>query len=74
MKSIIILNLLVITTINPLIKAHENHDHKIFNWSNSENKIIKSDSTFSVEKFEDKKNKTKANSKSSWIKIFRKYF
>ena len=72
MKSIIILNLLVITTINPLIKAHENHDHKIFNWSNSENKKIKSDSTFSVEKFENKTNKKKANSKSSWIQIFRK--
>jgi len=72
MKSIIIVNLLVITTINPLIKAHENHDHKVFNWSNSENKTIKSDSTFNVEKLEDKKNKSKANSKSSWIQIFRK--
>ena len=72
MKSIIILNILVITTINPLIKAHENHDHKIFNWSNSENNNIKSDSIFNVEKLEGKKNKTKANRKSSWIQIFRK--
>ena len=71
MKSIIIFNLLVITTINPLINAHENHDHKIYNWSNSENKTIKSDSTFNDEKLEDK-NIKKANSKSIWIKIFRK--
>tara|TARA_Y100001978_G_C23501319_1_gene341151 strand:+ start:258 stop:443 length:186 start_codon:yes stop_codon:yes gene_type:complete len=61
MKSIIILNILVITTINPLIKAHENHDHKIFNWSNSENNTRKSDGTFNVEKLEGKKNKTKSN-------------
>ena len=72
MKSIIIFNLLAITTINPIINAHENHDHKIYNWSNSENKIIKSDSTFNFEKFEDKKVKTKVNSKSNWIRIFRK--
>ena len=72
MKSIIIFNLLVIITINPLINAHENHDHKIYNWSNSENKTIKSDSTLNVEKLKNKKIKTKANSKSSWIKIFRK--
>ena len=72
MKSIIIFNLMVITTINPLVNAHENHDHKIYNWSTSENKTIKSDSTFNIEKLEDKKIKTKANSKSSWIKIFRK--
>jgi len=72
MKSIIIFNLLVITTINPLVNAHENHDHKIYNWSNSENKIIKSESTFNVEKLEDKKIKEKTDSKSSWIKFFRK--
>ena len=72
MKSIIIFNLFVITTINPLINAHENHDHKIYNWSNSENKTIKSDSTFNDEKLEDKNIKTKANSTSIWIKIFRK--
>jgi len=73
MKSIIIFNLFVITTINPLIKAHENHDHKIYNWSNSENKTIKSDNIFKFEKLKDKKFKTKAKSKSSWIKnIFKK--
>jgi len=62
MNSIIILNLFVIITINPLINAHENHDHKIYNWSNSENKIIKSDGTFNDEKLEDKKIKTKSKS------------
>ena len=72
MKSLIILKLLAITTINPLIIAHENHDHKIYNWSNSENKIIKSESTFNVEKLEYKKIKEKTDSKSSWIKFFGK--
>ena len=73
MKSIIIFNLLVITTINPIINAHENHDHKIYNWLNSENKSIKSDRNSSIDNLEDEKIKTKPNSKSSWIKIFRKY-
>ncbi len=72
MKSIIIFNLLVIATINHLLNAHENHDHKIYNWSNSENKMIKSESSFNVEKLEDKKIKAKTNSKSSWIKFFKK--
>ena len=72
MRSIILSNLLVIISINPLINAHENHDHKIYNWSNSENKTIKSDSRVNVEKLEDKKFKTKNNTKSSWIKFFRK--
>ena len=72
MKSIIVFNLWVITIINPLINAHENHDHEIYNWSNSQIKTIKSDSTFNIEKLEDKKIKTKTKSKSSWIKIFRK--
>ena len=72
MKSIIIFNLLVITTINPLIMAHENHDHKIYNWSNLENKTRPSDRTFDIEELEDKRFKTKSNSKRSWIKIFRK--
>ena len=71
MRFIILSNLLVIISINPLINAHENHDHNIYNWSNSENKTIKSDSTFNDEKLEDK-NIKKANSKSIWIKIFRK--
>tara|TARA_Y100000589_G_scaffold282568_1_gene280130 strand:- start:153 stop:335 length:183 start_codon:yes stop_codon:yes gene_type:complete len=55
MKSIIIFNLSLLITINPLIKAHENHDHKIYNWSNLENKTKKSDTTFNVEKLEEKK-------------------
>tara|TARA_B100000212_G_scaffold322336_1_gene281614 strand:+ start:241 stop:435 length:195 start_codon:yes stop_codon:yes gene_type:complete len=63
MKSIIIFNLLVITTSHPLINAHENHDHKIYSWSNSENKTIQSDRNFNVEKLEDKIIKTKSNSK-----------
>ena len=72
MKSIITLNLFLITIINPLINAHENHDHRIYNWSNSQSKSIKSYSTFDVEKLEDKKIKTEPNSKSRWIKNFRK--
>ena len=70
MKSIIIFNLLVITTINPLINAHENHDHKIYNWSNSKNKTIKPDTTFDFEKLENKKNNTKTNNKIPWKKFF----
>ena len=73
MKSIIIFNLLVITTINPLINAHENHDHKNY-WSILENKTIQSesDSNFNIEELEDKTFKTKTNKKSSWLKFFRK--
>ena len=72
MKSIIIFNLLAITIINPIINAHENHDHQIYNWSNSINKTIKTDSTFNGEKLEVIKNKTKTNTKRSWIKFFRR--
>tara|TARA_Y100000589_G_scaffold223744_1_gene211261 strand:+ start:233 stop:451 length:219 start_codon:yes stop_codon:yes gene_type:complete len=72
MKSIITFNLLVLTIFNPIINAHENHDHSIYNWSNSEDKTIKIDSTFNVEKSKDKKNKTTNNTKSIWIKIFRR--
>jgi len=72
MKFIIIFNLLAIATINPLINAHENHDHKIYNWSNSKNKTIKSKNTFNVEKSEDKENKTSTRPKSIWLKIFRR--
>ena len=67
----IIINLLAITTINPLVNAHENHDHQIYNWSNSKSETLKTDSTFNVEKLEDKKNKGTKNNKRSWIKIFR---
>ena len=72
MKYIIIFNLLTITITDLIVSAHENHDHQIYNWSNSQNKTIKSESNFNVEKLEDKKVKTKSNNKSSWIKIFRK--
>ena len=70
MKYIIIFNLLAITSINPIVNAHENHDHQIYNWSNSKNKSIKVDSIFNLKKLEDKKNKPKTNYKSSWTEIF----
>ena len=69
MKSIIIFNLLAITTINPIVNAHENHDHQIYSWSNSKNKTIKSDNNVNFEKLENKKNNTKNNNKSSWKKF-----
>ena len=72
MKYIIIFNLLAITSINPIVNAHENHDHQIYNWSNSKNKSIKVDSIFNLKKLEDKKNKPKTNYKSSWTEIFRR--
>ena len=65
MKSIIVFNLLAITTIIPIVNAHENHDHQIYSWSNSKNKTIKTDKNFNSEKFNDKKNKGKTNNKSS---------
>ena len=65
MKSIIVFNLLAITTIIPIVNAHENHDHQIYSWSNSKNKIIKTDKSFNSEQFNDKKNKGKTNNKSS---------
>ena len=69
MKYIIVFNLLAITTINPIVNAHENHDHQIYSWSNSKNKTIKSDNTVNFEKLENKKNNTKNNNKSSWKKF-----
>ena len=72
MKSIIVFNLLAITAINPIINAHENHDHQIYNWSNSKNKTIKTDSNINDEKFEVIKNKTKAKTKRSWLKFLRR--
>ena len=65
MKSIIVLNLLAITTINPIVNAHENHDHQIYSWSNSKNKTIKTDTTVNFEKLKNKKNNSKTNNKSS---------
>ena len=63
MKSIIVFNLFAITTINPIVKAHENHNHQIYNWSNSKNKTIKIDSTINSEKLEDKKIRQKTPNK-----------
>ena len=54
MKSIIVFNLLAIIAINPIINAHENHDHQIYSWSNSKNKTIKTDSNFNSEKLKEK--------------------
>ena len=66
MKSIIIINLLAITTINPIVNAHENHDHQIYSWSDSKNKTIKKDTTINYDKLENKKNNAKTYNKSSW--------
>ena len=71
MKYIIIFNLLVITSINPVVYAHENHDHQIYNWSNSKKQSIKSDGIFNLEKLEEKKNKPNTYYKSNWKKLFR---
>ena len=62
MKSIIVFNLLAILTINPIVNAHENHDHQIYSWSSSKNKTIKTDNTVNTEKSRDK---AKTNNKSS---------
>ena len=72
MKSIIIFNLLAITTFSSIVNAHENHDHQIYNWSNSKNKTIKTDSTLNGEKLETIKNETKTNTKRRRIKFFRR--
>ena len=65
MKFIIVLNLLAITSINPIVNAHQNHDHQIYSWSNSKNKTIKTDNNVNSEKLKDKKNKEKTKNKSS---------
>ena len=64
----LIITVLAITTVNAIVNAHENHDHKIYSWSNSKNKSLKIDSVSNVENLEDKKIKTKNN----WIKFLRK--
>ena len=64
MKSIIIFNLLAITTINPIVNAHENHDHQIYSWSNSKNKKKNIDNNVNFEKLENKKNNAKIYNKS----------
>ena len=67
-----IINLFVITAINPLVHAHENHDHKIYNWSNSKNNTSGTENISNGENLKDKKNKTKTNTKSIWLKLFKK--
>ena len=61
MKFIIIFILLAITTINPIVNAHENHDHQIYSWSNSKNKTI---NTVNSEELKENNNKAKNNNKS----------
>ena len=68
MKYIILINLIGITTINPLINSHENHVHEIQKWSNSENKTKQTDSILNSEELEDKK----SNYKKSWLKFFKR--
>ena len=62
----LIITVLAITIVNPIVNAHENHDHKIYSWSNSKNKTIKADKTVNSEKFKDKKNKATTDKKSSF--------
>ena len=64
MKSLIIFNLLAIININLIVNAHQNHDHQIYNWSNSKNKSKKTDDTVNFEKLENKKNNSTINYKS----------
>ena len=71
MKSIIIFNLLAITTINPIVNSHENHEHKIYGRSNSKEKTIKTNTTVNFEKLEDKKSKVKTKNKSIWKKFLK---
>ena len=61
MKFLIII--LAITAVNPVINAHENHDHKIYSWSNSKNETLKIDSISNSENIEDKKIKTISDTK-----------
>ena len=70
MKSFIIFNLLAITTINLIANAHQNHDHQIYSWSNSKNKVIKKDTTVNFKKLEVKKNNSKTDYK---INLEKKY-
>ena len=72
MKFIIVHNLLAITPINPIVNSHENHDHQIYNWTNSKDNTKKSDSTFNGEKLEVIKNKKKTNTKRNWIRFFKR--
>ena len=51
----LIITVLAITIVNPIVNAHENHDHKIYSWSNSKNETSKIDIISNGENIEDKK-------------------
>ena len=53
----LIITILAISGVN----AHENHDHKIYSWSNSKNESLKIDSISNGENIEDKKIKTSSD-------------
>ena len=72
MKSFIIIYLFSISTINLIVNAHQNHDHKIYSWSNSKNKTIKTNTNVNIEKLEDKIKYPKTNYKINWTKFFRR--
>ena len=72
MKSFIILYLLAITTVNLIVNAHQNHDHKIYSWSNSKNNTSGTENISNGENLEDKKNKTINDTKNNWIEIFKR--
>jgi len=71
MSFIIVFYLLVITTINPIVNAHENHNHQIYNWSNPKDKNIETEKSSNIENSKNNKNKTQAKTKGSWTKFFR---
>ena len=55
----LIITIFVISGVN----AHENHDHKIYSWSNSKNETLKIDSISNGENIEDKKIKPTSDTK-----------
>ena len=55
----LIITILAISQVN----AHENHDHKIYSWSNSKNETLRIDSISNGENLEDKKIKTTTDTK-----------
>ena len=57
----LIITVLAISIVNPIVNAHENHDHKIYSWSNSKSKTIEKDNTVNSENLKDN---AKTNNKS----------
>ena len=55
----LIITILAISQVN----SHENHDHKIYSWSNSKNETLRIDSISNGENLEDKKIKTTTDTK-----------